>query len=148
MQLNQSWNVNVSQKFAKKFCNYFLTFRPFLTLQCFFLHSTHPVNSIFLVVVRMYKILVIDEAFVYPFCNYYHTAWKESKYGVFSGLYFPAFSPNTGKYGLEKTPYLDTFHAVPGKARKCLFPVSLLNIETNYFNAVMQLINPDYESND
>ena len=28
-----------------------------------------------------------------------------SKYGVFSGL-------NTGKYGPEKTPYLDTFHAV------------------------------------
>ena len=28
-----------------------------------------------------------------------------SKYGVFSG-------PNAGKYGPEKTPYLDTFHAV------------------------------------
>ena len=29
------------------------------------------------------------------------------------------FSPNTGKYGLEKTPYLDTFHAVYhiGKAK-------------------------------
>ena len=32
------------------------------------------------------------------------TAWKVSKYGVFSG-------PNAGKYGPEKTPYLDTFHA-------------------------------------
>ena len=30
------------------------------------------------------------------------TAWKVSKYGVFSGQYFPAFGP-------EKTPYLDTF---------------------------------------
>ena len=28
-----------------------------------------------------------------------------SKYGVFSGL-------NAGKYGPEKTPYVDTFHAV------------------------------------
>ena len=28
-----------------------------------------------------------------------------SKYGVFSG-------PNAGKYGPEKTPYVDTFHAV------------------------------------
>ena len=37
---------------------------------------------------------------------------KVSKYGVFSGPYFPVFSPNTGKYGPEKTPYLDTFHAV------------------------------------
>ena len=30
----------------------------------------------------------------------------------FSGLYFPVFSPNTGKQGPEKTPYLDTFHIV------------------------------------
>ena len=45
-----------------------------------------------------------------------------SKYGVFFGPYFPAFglntsylsvfSPNARKYGPEKTPYLDTFHAV------------------------------------
>ena len=33
------------------------------------------------------------------------TAWKVSKYGVISG-------PNTGKYGPEITPYLDTFYAV------------------------------------
>ena len=36
-----------------------------------------------------------------------------AKYGVFSGPYFPIFSPNTGKYGLEETSYLNTFHAVP-----------------------------------
>ena len=30
----------------------------------------------------------------------------------FSGPCFPIFSPNTGKYGPEKTPYLDIFHAV------------------------------------
>ena len=41
-----------------------------------------------------------------------HTAWKVSKYGVISGPYFPVFGPNTGKYGPEITPYLDTFHAV------------------------------------
>ena len=35
-----------------------------------------------------------------------HTASKVSKYGVFSGPYFPVF-------GLEKTPYLDTFHTEP-----------------------------------
>ena len=44
-----------------------------------------------------------------------------SKYGVISGPYFSVFglnteisvfSPNTGKYGPEITPYLDTFHAV------------------------------------
>ena len=32
-------------------------------------------------------------------------AWKVPKYGIFSG-------PNAGKYVPEKTPYLDTFHAV------------------------------------
>ena len=32
------------------------------------------------------------------------TAWKVSKYRVIFGPYFPAF-------GIEITPYLDTFHA-------------------------------------
>ena len=40
------------------------------------------------------------------------TAWNVSTCGVFPSLYFPVFSPNTGKYGPEKTPYLDTFHVV------------------------------------
>ena len=34
------------------------------------------------------------------------------KYRVFSRPYFSVFRPNTGKYRIEKTPYLDTFHAV------------------------------------
>ena len=34
------------------------------------------------------------------------------KYGDFSGSYFPVFNPSTGKYGPEKTPFLDTFHAM------------------------------------
>ena len=37
-----------------------------------------------------------------------------SKYGVISGPCFPVFGLNTGKYGPEITPYLDTFHAVIG----------------------------------
>ena len=32
-----------------------------------------------------------------------------SQCGVFSGPYFPVFSPNTEKHGPEKTPYLDIF---------------------------------------
>ena len=31
---------------------------------------------------------------------------------IFSGTYFPVFSPNTGKYRPKKTPYLETFHTV------------------------------------
>ena len=34
------------------------------------------------------------------------------KYGVISGPFFPALGLNTGKYGPEITPYLDTFDAV------------------------------------
>ena len=41
----------------------------------------------------------------------FFTAWKVSKYEVYSGPHFPVFSPNTGKHGPEKTPYLYTFHA-------------------------------------
>ena len=40
------------------------------------------------------------------------TVWKVSKYGVFSGPYFPVFRVNAEIYGPEKTPYLDTFHEV------------------------------------
>ena len=52
---------------------------------------------------------------------------KNSKYGVFSGPYFPVFGLNTeiytvfssniAKYGPEKTSYLDTFHALFYKGR-------------------------------
>ena len=35
-----------------------------------------------------------------------------SKYGAFSGSYFPVFKLNTGKYRPEKTPPLDTIHVV------------------------------------
>ena len=38
-----------------------------------------------------------------------------SKYGVFSGQYFPAFGP-------EKTPYLDTLHAMIKKTLFFIFP--------------------------
>ena len=35
---------------------------------------------------------------------------------LYSGIR-SVFSPNTGKYGLKKTPYLDTFHAVSHKRK-------------------------------
>ena len=40
------------------------------------------------------------------------TAWKVSKYRVISGSYFPVFTPSTGKYEPEITPYFNTFHVV------------------------------------
>ena len=53
-------------------------------------------------------------------------AGKVSKYGVISGLYFSVFSPNTGKYGPEITPYLNTSRSVG-----CCFA----KIEINPLNA-------------
>ena len=50
-----------------------------------------------------------------------NTAWKVSKYGVVSGPYFPVFGLDTGKYGPEVTPYLDTFHAVKGAVKSLYF---------------------------
>ena len=50
-----------------------------------------------------------NENWVMNSCNVAaFTSWKVSKYGVISGLYFPVFGLNTGKYGPEITPYLDT----------------------------------------
>ena len=43
--------------------------------------------------------------------------WKVSKYEDFSG-------PNTGKYGPETTPYLDTFHQVEDIDAKWVNPLS------------------------
>ena len=64
------------------------------------------------------------------------TAWKVSKYGVFFWSvfsrirtdmpYLSVFSPNAGKYEPEKTPYLDTFHAV-----KCALVLSDCRIAGN-----------------
>ena len=40
--------------------------------------------------------------------------------------YFSVFSPNTGKYGPEITPYLDTFHAL-------LYNIKQVKIKTQGF---------------
>ena len=62
-----------------------------------------------------------------------------SKLGVFSSPSFPVFELNMGKYIPEKTPYLDTFHAVYHKrflqtlhlvSTKCLPVVSSFQIKT------------------
>ena len=65
------------------------------------------------------------------------TARKVSKYGDFSGPYFPVFGLNTEIYGVKKTPYLDTFHAVKNqysdifqrvRAMKTIFNCLLLTL--------------------
>ena len=40
--------------------------------------------------------------------------------------YISIFSPNTGKYGSEKAPYLDTFHAVYSSATSLVQLTNLL----------------------
>ena len=62
----------------------------------------------------------MDDPFVIPLSIqkrlfFFGTAGKESKYRVFSGSFFPVFSPNTGKYGPGKTPYLDSSYSLVQK---------------------------------
>ena len=74
------------------------------------------------------------------------TGWKVSIYGVFSGPHFFVFSPNTRKYGPEKTPHSDTFHAV-----KSLFgllrysELNLTKLSNDYWRGIrpmLQTLNP------
>ena len=69
-----------------------------------------------------------------------NTAWIVPKYGVFSSPYFSVFSPNTGKYGPEKTPYLDTLPAVEIKkfctckaTKSNVIPVNILKQNVDIF---------------
>ena len=47
------------------------------------------------------------------------TAWKVSKYEVFSDPYFPVFGLTTEIYEPEKIPYLDTFHTMQIATTNC-----------------------------
>ena len=49
----------------------------------------------------MQIIILLDLSVIWSLA-FAKTAWKVSKYGVFSGSYFSVFSPNKGKYGPEK----------------------------------------------
>ena len=51
------------------------------------------------------------------------------KYGVFFGTYFPVFGLNTGIYGPEKTPYLNTFHAVISIQDTLISPLKQCNVD-------------------
>ena len=48
------------------------------------------------------------------------------KFGVFSGLYFPLFGLNTGKDGIAKPPYWDTFHAVFVQSQDTVILISFI----------------------
>ena len=72
-----------------------------------------------------------------------------SKYGVFSGPYFPVFGLNTEIYGVKKTPYLDTFHAVKNqysdifqrvRAMKTIFNCLLLTLQKKCFYFLFHVI--------
>ena len=58
-----------------------------------------------------------------------------SNYGVFSGLYFLVFGLNAGKYGPEKTIYLEDFHVVI-KSSVILF------LKLNINNVIYKSVHP------
>ena len=71
-------------------------------------------------------------------CYASNTMWKMSKYGVFSGKYFPVFGPNTGKNWPEKTSYLITFLAVYFRCILC--EISQTSIEKKYFISFVKVL--------
>ena len=95
--------------------------------KCFWKTSLPHRTSVFRNRYKCLKLLSYLQGFSSASFYFGHevTVWKVSKYGGFSGLYFPyldwmrkftewisVFSLNTERYGPEKTLYLDTFHAV------------------------------------
>ena len=61
-----------------------------------------------------------------------------SKWGVISGLYFPLRGLNTGKYGPEITPHLDTFHA--GLQLGASFSRNMTIEARNYDPAMLRIV--------
>ena len=76
------------------------------------------------------------------------TALKVPKYRVFSGPYFPVFSPNKGKYGPEKTRYLDTFHVLrtnnSGETFAIVFWSTIVNFWKKFLTFLQEDEFPDY----
>ena len=68
-------------------------------------------------------------------------AWKVSKYGAFSGPYFPVFGLNTKRYRVKirtrKTPYLNTFHTVINLYSYILIPFQKVLLK-NIFVSIVQ----------
>ena len=73
--------------------------------------SSEMCNSILNISLRMAVVMILMAGIIFNLHNII-TEWKVSEYGVFSGPYFLVFGLNGRKYRSEKTPYLDTFHAV------------------------------------
>ena len=71
-----------------------------------------------------------------------------SKDGVFSGPYFPVFSPNTGKYGPGKTRYLDTFHVLKTNNSGVTFAIGFWSTTVNFWKKFLTVLqedeSPDY----
>ena len=58
--------------------------------------------------IQKFEYLENQKSFLDEIEKIFHSFWNENK----NKKYLSVFSPNAGKYGPEKTPYLETFHAV------------------------------------
>ena len=94
--IGHSWSQKITMFWGPKYVLYVRIIKTYIH---FFSLSTHPVSSVFSVVVRIYKILVIDERF----------------------FLFPSITMESD-----------------------FFSVPLWNTETNTFNTIIQLLNPNY----
>ena len=65
--------------------------------------------------------------------------WKNFKYEIFSGLYFPKFSPKQEDTDQKKTPYLDTFHAVKNETSNEFFFQYIVSLMPLYMYVALSL---------
>ena len=70
-----------------------------------------------------------------------NTAWKVSKYGVFSGPYLPVFSLNTGKYGPENCPIPKNPHPLVQLRPRNFHPLDLGLLVSNKSLPLQMIIN-------
>ena len=66
------------------------------------------------------KVLKINLEIVAGYNSYVYISYRVK---TVKGEYLSVLSPNEGKYGLEKTSYLDTFHAVVWMKSLVLLPL-------------------------
>ena len=100
-------------------CEILVNFFPLMTL--YSLHFCCYESWVYVTFVLQAKLSDESQKKLFK-CHMDHCV-KSAQIRSFSGPYFPVFlvrilsvfSPNAGKYGPEKTPYLDTFHAVDAR---------------------------------
>ena len=115
--------------FQNRYCTYislrnFENYLFFVIKTCVFVHETVPFASSPLCFCWHFFLLLNHHHYLFSYWNHYFYLFNIIIIYLINAFYhcvksvqirsffWSVFSPNAGKYGPEKTPYLDTFHAV------------------------------------